>query len=144
MVVRRNVTEEYQLIVVGGSAGCVATAREAAGRAALRTRILVEPDERLASPDLVLEQDVQVGYGETLLGIDLDDDERLLLVSTNFGTYRAPRAVLSLGQKDSGTKQSVGLAESERITKNARHQPGGGPIISGRAAASGRLCFVDE
>jgi len=87
----------YNLVIIGGTAGAlsVAISSQQAGLGLVR----VISEEAVAFPALVAEEQLDVGYGESVLSIDTAGD--LLVVNTNRLAYRT-RAVMVAGRYDIG------------------------------------------
>lgn len=88
---RRTVTD-YDLVVVGGTAGGISAAitMQRAGLGAVR---IVDERHSVAFPELVGPYELDVGYGETVEAID--DDGEGLVVSSGKRSYRARACLIA-------------------------------------------------
>ena len=86
----------YDLVIVGGSAGGLSTAISSL-RSGLRRVRIIESSSRVALPDLIGPNQLDVGFGETVSTIDLLGDS--IVVDTNRLSYRT-RAVLVADRRD--------------------------------------------
>ncbi len=80
----------YDLVIIGGNAGGVSVAISSLRSGIERVRI-IEQGEQVAFPELVGENRLDVGYRESVVAIEVVDDD--LIVSSDRLAYRA-RAVL--------------------------------------------------
>ncbi len=88
---------DYDLIILGGTAGGLSVAISSLRSGLPRVRVIV-PEGAVAFPDLVPENKIEVGYRENILGVDVDGD--LLTVSTDQRTYRTRGCLVSLRHRD--------------------------------------------
>lgn len=87
----KNLAESlYDLVVIGGTAGGISAAIDAQKAGLARVRI-VEEGHAVAFPELVGDHLLDVGYGESVSSVELEDDH--VVVQTARQTYRA-RTVL--------------------------------------------------
>lgn len=75
----------YDLVIVGGTAGGLSVAVSSL-RSGLRLVRIVEQEHSVAFPELVGENELDVGYGEQVIEIDTDDSA--VVVTTNKQLYR--------------------------------------------------------
>ncbi len=88
---------DYDLIVLGGTAGGLSVAVSSLRSGLSRVRVIV-PEGSVAFPSLVPENKIEVGYREQILGVDVVND--LLVVSTDQRRYRARGCLVSLRHRD--------------------------------------------
>lgn len=100
-------TADYDLIVLGGSAGGLSVAISSLRSGLARVRVIV-PEGAVAFPDLVPENQIEVGYREQLQGVDADGE--LLAVTTDQRTYRTRGCLVSLRQQDPGWQTPISVA----------------------------------
>ncbi|MEC7145441.1 MAG: hypothetical protein VXW59_07645, partial [Actinomycetota bacterium] len=81
----------YDLVVVGGTAGGLSVAISSQ-RSGVQSVRLISRSNAVTFPELVRDNQLDIGYGEHVESVDADDDGALLLM-TNRHRYRA-RAVL--------------------------------------------------
>ena len=102
----------YDLVIIGGSAGGLSVAISSLRSGLDRIRIL-ESAGRVALPDLIGPNQLDVGFGEVVTSVDVVGDH--LVVDTNRLSYRT-RAVLVADRRDSaGWKPPIPLPETNRI-----------------------------
>ena len=102
----------YDLVIIGGSAGGLSVAISSLRSGLDRIRIL-ESAGRVALPDLIGPNQLDVGFGEVVTSVDVVGDH--LVVDTNRLSYRT-RAVLVADRRDSaGWKPPIPLPETDRI-----------------------------
>ncbi|HVW31460.1 MAG TPA: NAD(P)-binding domain-containing protein [Acidimicrobiia bacterium] len=82
----------YDLVVVGGTSGGLSVAVAAMDGGLARVRIL-EPSSAVSFTDLIGSHQLDVGFGETVTGIDTTGD--LLEITTTKGAYRARACVVA-------------------------------------------------
>ena len=105
-------TQLYDLVIVGGSAGGLSTAISSLRSGLQRVRV-IESSSRVALPDLIGPNQLDVGFGETVSTIDLLGDS--IVVDTNRLSYRT-RAVLVADRRDDPTwTPSIELPDSPRV-----------------------------
>lgn len=88
---------DYDLIVIGGNAGGLSVAISSLRAGLPRVRV-VEPGSAVAFPELVPENQIEVGYGEQLISIDADGD--LLVIVTSQRTYRVRGCLIADRHRD--------------------------------------------
>ncbi|MFT5201170.1 MAG: thioredoxin reductase, partial [Candidatus Aldehydirespiratoraceae bacterium] len=76
----------YDLVIIGGNAGGLSVAISSLRSGIERVRI-IEPGHEVAFPELVPENNLDVGFGEQVESIDRDGDD--IVVVTDHHTYRA-------------------------------------------------------
>ncbi|MEI2637835.1 MAG: ferredoxin--NADP reductase [Microthrixaceae bacterium] len=113
----------YDLVIFGGNAGGVSLAISSQKSGLKRVRI-IEPGSSIAFPDLVGEQQLDVGYGETVTAIERDAtvDVTLsdpppcdLVVTTNKGVYRTRAVVIAERTASDSWKPAINVTPGERI-----------------------------
>ncbi len=72
-------TAGYDLVILGGTAGGLSVAVSSL-RSGLPLVRIVEQEHSVTFPELVGENELDVGYGESVVAIDVDDD--LIVVET--------------------------------------------------------------
>lgn len=92
-----NASAAYNLVIVGGTAAAVSVAISSQ-RSGLGLVRIVEAGSTLAFPELVGEEQLDVGYGEAVSSIELDGDA--LVVTTSKQTYTT-RSVMVAQQASS-------------------------------------------
>ena len=102
----------YDLIVIGGSAGGLSVAISSLRTGLERVRI-VESSKRVALPDLIGPNQLDVGFGETVSSIDVHEDH--LVVDTNRLSYRTRAVLVADRHRDPNWKPPIDLPESDRI-----------------------------
>ncbi len=105
-------TTVYDLLIVGGSAGGLSVAISSLRSGLQRVRIL-ESASRVALPDLIGPNQLDVGFGETVSSIDLRDDH--LVVDTNRLSYRTRAVLVADRHSDPAWSPSIALPASDRI-----------------------------
>ncbi|MEZ5309891.1 MAG: hypothetical protein R2735_04730 [Microthrixaceae bacterium] len=113
----------YDLVIFGGNADGVSLAISSQKSGLKRVRI-IEPGSSIAFPDLVGEQQSDVGYGETVTAIERDAtvDVTLsdpppcdLVVTTTKGVYRARAVVIAERTASDSWKPAINVTPGERI-----------------------------
>ena len=102
----------YDLIVIGGSAGGLSVAISSL-RSGLRRVRIVESAPRVALPDLIGPNQLDVGFGETVSSIDSLGDH--LVVDTNRLSYRTRAVLVADRHRDPHWVPPIDLPESDRI-----------------------------
>ena len=105
---------DYDLIVISGTAGGLSVAISMLGAGLSRVRVIVPPGEAIAFPDLIAENQVEVGYNEQVLGIDFADD--VLSVQTDQRTYRSTAYLVATRYRIPEWTPPIPLPSSEKIT----------------------------
>ncbi|NQY56570.1 MAG: hypothetical protein HRT86_08815 [Ilumatobacteraceae bacterium] len=109
---QQETPELYDLIVIGGSSGGLSTAISSLRSGLSRVRI-IEASSRVALPDLIGPNQLDIGFGETASSIDANGDH--IVVSSNRHTYRTRAALVADQRTDPQWKPSIDLPTSERI-----------------------------
>ncbi len=110
----------YDLVIVGGTAGGLSVAVSSL-RAGLGLVRIVEPTDTVAFPELVHENTLDVGFGETIRSIDVDADGEHLLVTTDRLTYRTRGAMVAQRQADAATTPVVPVEASAKVAEERIH-----------------------
>ncbi len=105
-------TAIYDLVVIGGSAGGLSVAISSLRSGLERVRVL-ESAARVAIPDLIGPNQLDVGFGETVTSVELDGD--LLVVNTNRLSYRTRAALVADRHLDPDWKPAIALPDSDRV-----------------------------
>ena len=105
---------DYDLIVISGTAGGLSVAMSMLQAGLSRVRVIVPPGEAIAFPDLIAENQIEVGYNEQVTGIDYADD--VLSVQTDQRTYRSSSCLVATRYRNPEWKPTVPFPESEKIT----------------------------
>ncbi|MGC2241344.1 MAG: NAD(P)-binding domain-containing protein [Acidimicrobiia bacterium] len=102
----------YDLVIVGGTAGglSVAISSLRSGRRLVR---VVESGHSVVFPDLVGPDELDVGYGEHVSGIDAEDD--VVIVSTNKQVYRARACLVADRRPRTDWRPPLQVFSSPRI-----------------------------
>jgi ferredoxin--NADP+ reductase len=108
----RQASDDHDLVIVGGNAGGLSVAISSLRSGLGRVR-LVEAGHSVVFPELVSENDLDVGYREQLETIDLDGDR--LVIVTNQRTYRARGCVVAHRESDPSWVPPIALPESDRV-----------------------------
>ena len=104
---------DYDLIVIGGAAGGLSTAVSSLRSGLKRVRV-IEPGTAVAFPELVPENQVEVGYGEQVLGVDAVDG--VVIVSTDQRTYRTRGCLVALRYRNPEWSPPIDVALSANVT----------------------------
>lgn len=102
----------HDLIVIGGSAGGLSVAISSL-RSGLRLVRILESASRVALPDLIGPNQLDVAFGETVNSIDVVDEH--LVVVTNRSNYRTRSVLVADRHADPDWKPPIPLPDSERI-----------------------------
>lgn len=105
---------DYDLLIVGGSASAVSVAASMVEAGLSRVRLIVAPDEAVAFSMVASKHNTEIGYGETLLRIDTDQDRVLLW--TDHRVYRARGVVIALTEPDPEWKPVITPPDSDKIS----------------------------
>ena len=106
----------YDLVIIGGSAGGLSVAISSLRSGLERIRI-VESSRRVALPDLIGPNQLDVGFGETATSVEVHtfDDVDTLVVNTNRLSYRT-RAVLVADRRDDTEWQPpIAVPDTDRV-----------------------------
>jgi ferredoxin--NADP+ reductase len=106
----------YDLVIVGGNAGGLSLA-VSSQRSGLRRVRIVEPSSSVVFPELVGEEQLDVGYGETVRSVDLaaDTAEPVVVVTTNRHVYRTRACVIAQRAETGDWRPPIRTVESDRI-----------------------------
>jgi ferredoxin/flavodoxin---NADP+ reductase len=102
----------YDLVIIGGSAGGLSTAISSLRSGLERVRI-IESASRIALPDLIGPNQLDVGFGESVQSVDVDGGG--LFVTTNRLTYRARAVLVAERQADPSWKPGIDVVDSDRV-----------------------------
>jgi ferredoxin--NADP+ reductase len=102
----------YDLIVIGGSSGGLSVAISSL-RSGLRRVRVVESSSRVALPDLIGPNQLDVGFGETVTSVEPVGEH--LVVSTNRLSYRAMAVLVADRHADTDWSPAVTVPDSDRI-----------------------------
>ncbi|MEP6299654.1 MAG: NAD(P)-binding domain-containing protein, partial [Ilumatobacter sp.] len=106
-------TTVYDLIVIGGSAGGLSVAISSLRSGLQRVRVL-ESASKVALPDLIGPNQLDVGFGETVTSIDVLGDAHLV-VDTNRLSYRTRAVLVADRHVDTDWTPPISLPDSPRI-----------------------------
>jgi len=112
---------DYDLIVISGTAGGLSVAMSMLEAGLTRVRVIVPPGEAIAFPDLIAENQIEVGYNEQVTGIDFVDD--VLSVQTDQRVYRSTACLVATRYRNPDWQPPTGFPTSEKITVDTL--PGG-------------------
>lgn len=107
-----NASNAYDLVIVGGTAGGLSVAVSSL-RSGLGLVRIVESSNTLVFPDLVSHNQLDVGYGESLVSIDQVDGD--LLVTTNRMAYRTKACLVADREQVPDWAPSITVADNERV-----------------------------
>lgn len=102
----------YDLVVIGGSAGGLSVAISSLRSGLERVRVL-ESSSRVALPDLIGPNQLDVGFGETVTSINALGDH--LVVDTNRLSYRTRSVLVADRHRDQAWTPPIDLPDSDRI-----------------------------
>lgn len=102
----------YDLVIIGGSAGGLSVAISSLRSGLQRVRVL-EPADRVALPDLIGPNQLDVGFGESVAAVQLDGDQ--LVVTTNRLRYRTRAVLIADRRNDPAWAPPLALPPSDRI-----------------------------
>ncbi len=117
----------YDLVVIGGSAGGLSTAISSVKSGITRVRVL-ESDSAVAFPHLIGENQLDVGFGETVSSVRVaDDGSEDLLVDTDRLSYRTRAVLVADRHTDATWTPPIDLPDSDRVHvgRHAEHLEGG-------------------
>lgn len=107
-----NASNAYDLVVVGGTAGGLSVAVSSL-RSGLGLVRVIESSNSLAFPELVGENQLDVGYGETVESIEkLDSD---IIVTTNRMAYRTKACLVANRAALPGWAPGITVTQNERV-----------------------------
>ena len=102
----------YDLVIVGGNAGGLSVAISSHRSGISRVRV-IEPSGEVAFPELVAENELDIGYGEQPISIDVDGEE--IVVTTNVHTYRARGCLIAHRVTDPQWTPPIPVPNSDRV-----------------------------
>ncbi len=102
----------YDLVVIGGTAGGLSVAASTR-RGGLGLVRVLEQTHSVALPDLVGENELDVGYGETVTSVDVDGSD--LLVTTNKQVYRSRACLVGTRGPLTDWRPPIEVPESDRV-----------------------------
>jgi len=105
-------TQLYDLVIVGGSAGGLSTAISSL-RSGLRRVRIIESSSRVALPDLIGPNQLDVGFGETAESIDRVGDD--IVVNTNRLSYRTRAVLVADRRADVSWAPPIAMPDSPRV-----------------------------
>ena len=108
---------DYDLIVLGGAAGGMSVAISSL-RSGLRRVRVIEPSAKVSFAELVPENQVEVGYGEQVMSVDIDPDSdgSVVLVVTDQRSYRTRACLVALRQRDPDWLPPIPVQLSQQVT----------------------------
>lgn len=104
----------YDIVIVGGSAGGLSVAVSSI-RSGVKLVRIVEPKSAVAFPGLIGENQLDVGFGETVSKIDLDPGGEHVIVTTNKLAYRARAVLVADRPQLAGWKPDVPVTIDSRV-----------------------------
>ncbi len=102
----------YDLVIIGGNSGGLSVAISSLRSGIERVRV-IEPTHEVAFPDLVAENELDIGWGETVVSVDALDDD--LVVVTDHHAYRVQGVLMAERVTDPDWKPPIPVAESDRV-----------------------------
>lgn len=105
-------TDRYDLVIIGGRAGGLSVAISSRQWGLERVRV-VEPSSEIAFAELVAENQLDIGYGEHALGIDVRGDD--LVVTTNVHSYTTVGCLVTLREPDTDWVPPIAVPASDRV-----------------------------
>ncbi len=106
----------YDLVIVGGNAGGLSVAISSV-RSGIESVRIVEPGSKVAFPELVPENQLDIGYGEYAVAVDVDPDGSSddLVVTTNHHVYRTTGCLIAQRERDPNWVPPIPVPESKRV-----------------------------
>ena len=104
--------ERYDLIIIGGRAGGLSVAISWHRSGLERVRI-IEPSSEIAFSELVAQNQLDIGYGEHAISVDIDGDD--LIVTTNIHSYRTVGCLVTLREPDPDWIPPISVPPSDRV-----------------------------
>ncbi|MEM7323677.1 MAG: NAD(P)-binding domain-containing protein [Actinomycetota bacterium] len=104
----------YDLVIVGGTAGGLSVAISS-GRSGIENVRIVEPGSTVAFPELVPENRLDIGYGETLTSVDVAPDGDDLVVTTDHHAYRTSGVLVAQRERDPAWTAPIPVPDSKRV-----------------------------
>lgn len=111
----------HDLVIIGGNAGGLSLAISAQRSGVKRIRI-VESGSAVVFPELVGEEQLDVGYGETVSSIDADanaNGDAAVVVTTNKHVYRTRTCVIAERAETTDVALPDGTPKSDRVLIDA-------------------------
>ena len=105
-------SDNYDLLIVGGTAGGLSVAISSL-RSGLPLVRIVEESHSVTFPELVGENELDVGYGESVLGVDVD--ESTIVVTTSKQEYRTRACLVADRRPLPDWRPSIAVTRSDRI-----------------------------
>ena len=102
----------YDIVIIGGSAGGLSVAISSLRSGLSRIRVL-ESDSRVALPDLIGPNNLDVGFGENVQSVDVDGD--LLVVTTERLSYRTRAVLVADRHTDPTWTPPIEVPDSDRV-----------------------------
>lgn len=102
----------YDLVIVGGSAGGLSTAISSL-RSGLRRVRIIESSSRVALPDLIGPNQLDVGFGETVESVECIGDD--IVVNTNRLSYRTRAVLVADRRADVSWTPPIAMPDSSRV-----------------------------
>ena len=107
---------DYDLIVIGGTAGGLSVAISSLRSGVERVRV-IEPGDSVAFPELVPKHQVDVSYGEQIEGVDVDGEA--LVVHTDQRSYQTRGCLISVRHPNPDWKPPIALPAWDPVTIDA-------------------------
>lgn len=107
-----NASNAYDLVIVGGTAGGLSVAVSSL-RSGLGLIRVIESSNSLSFPEMVGENQLDVGYGETLVSIERVDED--LVVNTNRMAYRTKACLVADRVAVDDWTPEISVAASPRV-----------------------------
>lgn len=104
---------DYDLIVIGGNAGGLSVAISSLRSGIGRVRVM-EPGSEVAFPELVPENQVEVGYGAKVESIDAVDGS--IIVTTAERAYRTRSVLVAERHRDPAWQPPIGVDLASNVT----------------------------
>ncbi len=113
----------YDLVIVGGNAGGLSVAISSA-RSGIESVRVIEPTNTVAFPELVPENQLDIGYGEHVVSVDVapdgpGDNGPDLIVTTNQHVYRTTGCLIAQRERDPNWVAPIPVPESDRVHVDA-------------------------
>lgn len=102
----------YDLVIIGGTAGGLSVAISS-GRSGIENVRIVEPGSTVAFPELVPENQLDIGYGEAVSSVDVDGDD--LVVTTDHHVYRTTGVLVAQRERDPLWTEPIPVPDSDRV-----------------------------
>ncbi len=111
----------YDLVILGGTAGGLSVAISSR-RSGIEEVRVVEPGTTVAFPELVPENQLDIGYGEKAISVEVvgeddlgDDPGHDLLVTTDRHVYRCRGVLVAQRETDPAWTPPIPIPESDRV-----------------------------